>query len=310
MVAFSALGTFLLAANLTSFDPTTVRPSDDDSIMNSSKIIFAVRADLAGGRFASAKPVSNVTFPVADIASTVYISQDSYARAIDAVKPANATRNFVSWLIYAGSGTPRVCAQSIYGTTILNTSTEYQFADKTSMTESLLAKVAMPTSTSTDRFGSRSLSQIVFRVESGCMEFATFACNLDDASGAVSFRIGVTRAEYVSLHPSSGMKLCGGQYSVRPIRIDPNYNIAFTVPAGNWATQTVADDAKSFFRYSAPAVTTPPATTTATTTTTVPPTTTTSGSTTTAPPAATSASFLLPFTSSVVAGLGAVFLVL
>ncbi|KDO18872.1 hypothetical protein SPRG_15700 [Saprolegnia parasitica CBS 223.65] len=149
----------------------------------------------------------------------------------------------------------------------------------------------MPTATSTDRFGSRSLSQIVFRVESGCMEFATFACNLDDASDAASLRIGVTRAEYVSLHPSSSMKLCDSQNSTYPIRIDPKYNIAFTVPAGNWATQTVADDAKSFFRYSAPAVTTPPATTTAT-------------------PAATSASFLSSLTTSVVAGLGAVFLVL
>ncbi|EQC32282.1 hypothetical protein SDRG_10030 [Saprolegnia diclina VS20] len=311
MVALSALGTFLLAANLTSFDPATARPSDDD-FTNRDKIIFAVRADLKGGRFASAKPVSNVTFPVADVASTVYISQESYMRAIDTAKPDNTTRNFVSSLLYARSGVPRVCAHSIYGTTILNTSTEYQFADKTSTIKPLAAKLATTTSTTTELVGSRSLSQLVFRIESGCLGYATFACNLDDASGTVSLRIGVALAEYVELNPASFMALCSGQYNVRPIRINPNYNIAFTVPTGNWATQSIADDAKIFFRYNAPAVTTPPARTTAATST-VPLTTTTSSSPTERPvttvPAATSATTLVSLATSVI-GLGATFLVL
>ncbi|EQC32284.1 hypothetical protein SDRG_10032 [Saprolegnia diclina VS20] len=250
MVALSALGTFLLAANLSSFDPTTVRPTDD-----TNKTIFAVRADLSRGRFASAKPVAAVTFPIADVTSTVYVSRESYARATEAVKPSEVVANFVNSLLFAQSSAARECLPNIYGASKLNTSFEFEFSDKPSMTTTLEAKPNTTTATVV-QLAPGTVSQVVFRVNAGCLDYATLACNLDAASGATSFRIGVTRAEYLDLHPSSLMAMCGNQWDSRPVDIDPNVNIAFAVPSGTWVAQTVADDAKAFFSYKAPATTT------------------------------------------------------
>ncbi|KDO18873.1 hypothetical protein SPRG_15701 [Saprolegnia parasitica CBS 223.65] len=223
MVALSALGALLLAANLTSFDPSTDRPSANDM----AKTIFVVRADLSGGRFASAKPVSNVTFPVADPASTVYITFDSASKAVNAVMPPKAITNFVYALIFSYSGGPRVCDAMAGSASKLNASVELQYADGSSGR------------TSSAKWSSAST-----------LAAWTLQCNLKARTAAVSFRLGFTRREYMRLHPSSTMERCGD--SIYPSKIDPSVNVAFTAPNGTWEQQTIADDATLFFVYKVP----------------------------------------------------------
>ncbi|EQC32285.1 hypothetical protein SDRG_10033 [Saprolegnia diclina VS20] len=281
MVALAALGTFLLAANLSSFDPTTVHPSTDVR-----STIFAVRADLVGGHFASAEPAANVTFPVADAASTVYISYTSYWRAVDAAKPAPSVRQFVSALLFEAPILPYTCAPTIYGST---------FSDQISKTK--LLEVADPNVTvlAYMDLGSRSATQFVLSVESGCLDFATLQCNLGATYGAVDFRIGFTRAKYMELNPRSSMEHCDIS---KPTGRGLDMNVAFSVPTGDWARHTIADDAKAFFNYKAPEKTTPP---------TAAPTTSTQRPVTVAP-AATSAA--LSLATSALTGVCVLYLVL
>ncbi|EQC32283.1 hypothetical protein SDRG_10031 [Saprolegnia diclina VS20] len=256
MVALSALGALLLAANLTSFDPTTDRSSAKDM----ENMTYAVRADMSGGRFASAKPVVNVTFPVADPASTVFVSFDSVSKAVDAVKPPKATANFVYALVFSYTGGSRVCDVMVGSASKLNASVELQYSDGVSTIHNYQTKPDVPLS-SRAALQSHEFSQVVARVHDGCLDFVALKCNLEENTDTVSFRLGFTRREYVSLHPSSTMEQCGD--SVYPSKIDPDVNVAFTVPNGAWERQAIADDDKLFFTYTEPLWrTTRPATTT------------------------------------------------
>nr|AIG55687.1 secreted protein [Thraustotheca clavata] len=251
-MAQNPLVALLLAANLTSFDPTKITPSDENRVLG-------VRVEMPQGRWWTAKAVDKISFPLLDVNSTVYVSSKSLTAAQATVHAPNNTYSFLFMHLFSDVGAES-CDFSGIGTATFSAAFE-QYYDKGLMGTTKITASANLSSGFISDLNSATLTDIVFRPFAGCFEFAGIGCNFDhDKNPPIlydTFKTGFSRDEFSTLNPSSGIDHCAQaieyheNYTISPSWDNKGnvFNVAFKVPTKLWEHSTVQNDASLFYKF-------------------------------------------------------------